>query len=176
MSGGSWSVRRARLGAQWHLRRATCGARCLVWGTPRIDIRGTAIIGDGVSLHSDAARIEISVAEFANLTMGHDVLIGQGTSIGVTRRVEIGDRCRIGPHVQIMDNDFHCLDPAHRDERPESRPVEIGDDVCIGAMSLVLPGAVIRAGSVIAARSVVTGTIPARSLVFGIPARAVRTL
>jgi maltose O-acetyltransferase len=69
------------------------------------------------------ARIEVSVAESATLSVGDDVLLLDGTSIGVTERIDIGSRCRIGPHVQILDNDFHRLEPNRRDKRPESRPV-----------------------------------------------------
>jgi maltose O-acetyltransferase len=139
-------------------------------------LEGTVTIGDRLRLHSDAARVEISVAAAASLVIGDEVTLGSGSSIGVTERVQIGDRCRIGPHVQIMDNDFHRLEPERRDERPPSRPVVIGDDVWIAPMALILPGATIASGSVIAARSVVTGEIPPRTLAMGAPARVVRTL
>jgi maltose O-acetyltransferase len=107
--------------------------------------------------------------------VGDDVHVDQGASIGVTDRVTIGDGCRIGPHVQIMDNNFHRLEVERRDEFPESRPVTIGNDVRIGAMALILPGATIGNGCVIAARSVVSGSIPARSMAIGVPAAVVDT-
>ena len=55
-------------------------------------------------------------------------------------------------------------------------PVQIGENVWIGAMALVLPGAVIGHDSVIAARSVVSGFIPSRCLAMGSPAKVVREL
>jgi maltose O-acetyltransferase len=107
--------------------------------------------------------------------MGDDVHVDQGASIGVTDCVTIGDGCRIGPHVQIMDNNFHRLELERRDEFPESRRVTIGNHVRIGAMALILPGATIGDGSVIAARSVVSGSIPAGSIAIGLPATVVDT-
>ena len=137
---------------------------------------GTTMIGDDLHVRSDVARVEISVASAAVLCIGDDVHIDQGASIGVTERVTIGTGCRIGPHVQIMDNSFHSLEVERRDERPPSRPISIGDNVWIGPMALVLPGASIGSDCVVAPRSVVAGTIPPRSLAMGLPAKVVRSL
>lgn len=50
----------------------------------------------------------------------------------------------------------------------------IGPDVWIGTDAMILPGARIGAGSIVAARSVVTGEWPAYSVIAGNPVRAVR--
>lgn len=50
----------------------------------------------------------------------------------------------------------------------------IGPDVWIGHEALVMPGARIGAGAVVAARSVVTGAVPPYAVVAGNPARVVR--
>jgi maltose O-acetyltransferase len=139
-------------------------------------LQGRTQIGDRLRMRSDAACIEVSVASSATLSIGDDVLLLDGTSIGVTDRIEIGSGCRIGPHVQIMDNAFHRLESDRRDERPESFQIAIGDNVWIGAMALILPGASIGDDSVVAARSVVLGEVAPRSLVMGSPARQVRRL
>ena len=91
------------------------------------------------------------------------------------------DRCPglIGADVMIADTDFHEVDVIARRHLPIPAPVEsdavtIGDDVFLGARSIVLKGASIGNGSVIAAGSVVTGAIPAGVVAGGVPARVLR--
>ncbi len=52
-------------------------------------------------------------------------------------------------------------------------PVEIGDDVWIGARSVILPGVKIGTGSIIAVGSVVTKDVEPFSIVAGVPAKLV---
>lgn len=54
------------------------------------------------------------------------------------------------------------------------KSVMIGDHVWIGENCMILKGVSIGAGSVIAAGSLVTKDIPARSLAMGRPAKVVR--
>ena len=76
----------------------------------------------------------------------------------------------------ILDSDLHRLEPSRRHERPTPRPVQIEDDVWIGAQAIVLRGVRIGYGSVVAAGSVVTRSVPAMSVVAGNPARVVRRI
>ncbi len=50
----------------------------------------------------------------------------------------------------------------------------IGNDVWIGAEAMIMPGVRVGNGAVIAARAVVTRSVPAYTVVAGMPARAVR--
>ncbi len=91
--------------------------------------------------------------------------------------IRIGRDGLIGQFVEILDSDFHELDPARRKagtQRPEA--VEIGDNVFVGAGARILKGATIGSDSVIGAGSVVTGSIPAGVVAAGTPARVVREL
>jgi maltose O-acetyltransferase len=78
--------------------------------------------------------------------------------------------------VTITDNNFHRLEPEHRDEIPESAPVIIEENVWLGGRVIVLPGVTIGAGSAVGAGSVVTHNIPPRSLAVGVPARVIKNL
>jgi acetyltransferase-like isoleucine patch superfamily enzyme len=105
------------------------------------------------------------------------VRIGDNTYINANSRVlcidsiQIGARCRISWSVEIIDFDGHrIIDPA----RPETAPILIGDDVWIGARATILKGVEIGDGAVVAAGSVVTRSIPPRSLAGGNPARIIR--
>ncbi|GAA1861004.1 hypothetical protein GCM10009836_46430 [Pseudonocardia ailaonensis] len=131
----------------------------------RLEFRGGAEIGKG-------ARWDVGP--------GATVTIGAGTyfsprslliaSIGIT----VGADCAIAWDVQILDDDFHTLVVAG-EQRPSTLPVEIGDHVWIGNRSLVLKGARIPRGCVVAANSVVTGRFDEENcLLAGSPARVVK--
>ncbi|MDJ0768698.1 MAG: acyltransferase [Ilumatobacter sp.] len=165
------------LGAKWYLRHATSlGKRCRVWGRPMVQNNGTLVVGERLQLNSSVWRSEVIVATGGRLEIGDRVFINNGCSIGATESIRIGSHCNLGTQVQLMDNDWHRLEPERRHERPPSRPVSIGDNVWLGARVLVLPGVTIGEGSVVGAGSVVVHDIPARSLAVGSPARVVRSV
>ncbi|MEI6819384.1 MAG: acyltransferase [Verrucomicrobiota bacterium] len=93
--------------------------------------------------------------------------------------VKIGKFCNIGGNVRIYDHDFHSLNAEVRRgprgcEDCNCRPIVIGDDVFIGANSLILKGVTIGDRAVIGAGSVVTKDIPADTIAAGNPAVVVR--
>jgi acetyltransferase-like isoleucine patch superfamily enzyme len=94
-------------------------------------------------------------------------------------RIVIGDRVTVGANSSIVDTDFHPIDAQQRQADPnagKTAPIVIEDDVFIGMECLILKGAHIGAGSVIGARSVVTGHIPPGVIAAGSPARVIRRL
>ena len=60
--------------------------------------------------------------------------------------------------------------------RTQAAPIVIGDDVWIGAGTLVMPGVTIGNGVTIGAGSLVTGDVPSNVLAFGQPCRVQREL
>jgi len=90
--------------------------------------------------------------------------------------VTVGNYVRFAPNCTIVGG---TKEVASRDRRiidqPESRPngVSIGDDVLIGAGSVVLPAAEIGRGAVIGAGSVVQGAIPEYAIAAGRPAKVI---
>ncbi len=168
-----WAVIRA----QWYFRRATLGGkRVRVWGRPSIRNHGRMLIGDRVRLVSTIATTELVAGENGALEIGEGAFINYGCSIAADLLVRIGPRCNIGTHVIIMDNDFHRLEPHRRDEKPESRPIILEENVWLGGRVIVLNGVTIGKNSVIGAGSVVTRDIPANVVAAGVPARVIREL
>jgi len=88
----------------------------------------------------------------------------------------IGDDCLIGPGVQLLTAG-HPLSPKQRLQKEILvEDVKLGNNVWIGAGSIILPGTQIGDGTVIGAASLVTGNIEANSLYYGSPAYKIRDL
>lgn len=116
------------------------------------------------------------------LDYGYQTSIGAGTFVNAgcvildVARVVIGERCQIGPNVQIL-TPTHPLDPDLRRAGWEAaEPITIGDNVWLGGGAIVLPGVTIGDDSVVGAGAVVTKDVPARTVVAGNPARMIRRL
>jgi acetyltransferase-like isoleucine patch superfamily enzyme len=123
------------------------------------------------------------------IVVGEDAYIGDDVIVSAAQSVRIGARTLIAQGVEIFDNDTHPLDAGERWRdyqfilgKEKVKPaipaaaVVIGEDCWIGSGAFVAKGVRIGAGSVVAARSVVTHDVAARTLAAGNPAREIRTL
>lgn len=103
-----------------------------------------------------------------------------GATIYAVDEITIGDHCKIGANVKIVDNDFHPIDPqARREENREKidhRPIHIGKDVFIGMNAIILKGTQLGDGCVVGAGAVVSGKFGPNSIIAGNPARVIRTI
>ncbi len=109
-----------------------------------------------------------------DLVTGRDCYIGPGARIGPN--VTLGDYVLIGPNVLFTgdDHNFQTVgQPIIFSGRPVLRPTIVGTDVWIGARSIILSGATIADGAIVAAGSVVTKDVPEFAVVAGVPARVV---
>ena len=106
------------------------------------------------------------------IQIGNNVGIS-GASICALKRVKIGDDTKIGRGVLISDSDSHPVHPDYRDDLTLTIPSEIviGNNVFIGANSIILKGVSIGEGAVVGAGSIVTKDVPAFAIVAGNPAR-----
>lgn len=90
--------------------------------------------------------------------------------------IYIGNHVMIGPNVTLATAG-HPIDPDLRRQVAQFNiPVHIGDNVWIGAHSVVLPGVTIGENSVIGAGSIVTKDIPANVIAVGNPSRVMREI
>ena len=110
------------------------------------------------------------------LRVGNRCVIGRGSHIVAHHSLIIEDDVFTGPYVYITDQNHGYADPDVPIGRqlPLNAAVRIGSGSWIGAGAVVLPGACIGRNVVIAAGSVVRGTVPDRCVVAGVPARIVR--
>lgn len=90
--------------------------------------------------------------------------------------IYIGNSVMIGPNVTLATAG-HPIEPELRREVAQFNiPIYIGDNVWIGANSVVLPGVKIGENSVIGAGSVVTKDIPSNVVAVGNPCRVLREI
>lgn len=125
-------------------------------------------------------RCTFFVDREAVLTIGDNVGMSQAALI-CHKSITIGNNVKIGGGVCIYDTDFHSLDPVIRRSSEDlknraEKPVVIGNDVFIGAKSIILKGVTIGENSVIGAGSVVAKTVPANQIWAGNPAKFIRSI
>ncbi|WP_028021713.1 sugar O-acetyltransferase [Enterovibrio calviensis] len=90
--------------------------------------------------------------------------------------IYIGDHVMIGPNVTIATAG-HPIEPDLRRKVAQFNiPVTIGNNVWIGANSVILPGVSVGENSVIGAGSVVTKDIPPNVVAVGNPCRVLREI
>lgn len=93
-----------------------------------------------------------------NISIGQDVAIGKNCTILDTCEVRIGDRCNIGPNVNIYTATLP-VDPKRRlgSRGPNlGKKITIDQDCWIGGGVTILPGRTIGKGSTVGAGSIVT--------------------
>jgi acetyltransferase-like isoleucine patch superfamily enzyme len=114
----------------------------------------------------------------ACITIGNNFL-GRGAMIFASDKVTIGNDVILAPDVIIADGEGHAVSADIETRwhgKPQIRPITIGNNVWISIGALVMNGVTIGDNSIIGARSVVTGDVPANVLYAGVPAKLIRTL
>ena len=113
-----------------------------------------------------------------NIEIGNDVYINFGVKILNTKEVgiKIGNDVIIGPNTMFLFNkiDYSDLSKLIKDCKVYNEPIEIKDDVWIGANAIVLPGVTIGKRCIIGAGSVVTKDFPDYSVVAGVPGKVIK--
>jgi acetyltransferase-like isoleucine patch superfamily enzyme len=147
-----------------------------------------AVFGERWIEIGDDTMIAEQVTLCAGMMPGHDLgdqtvlrvgsrcVIGRGSHIVAHHSIRIGDDVYTGPYVYITDQNHAYADPDVPIGRqwPVNTAVSIGSGTWLGAGAVILPGACVGRNVVVAAGSVVRGTIPDRCVVAGVPARVVR--
>lgn len=112
----------------------------------------------------------------SGVTVGNDATIKNGNFLwdGVT----IGDGAFVGPQV-VFTNDLHPRSPRlpqaanrYRNSQWLSRTI-VEEGASIGGGAVIVAGVTLKRFCMVAAGAVVTKTVPAYSLVVGVPARVI---
>jgi serine acetyltransferase len=149
--------------------------RGTVFGERWIAIGADTLIGAFVTLSAGMVPGQ-DLGPVPVLRIGDRCVIGRGSHIVAHHSLLIGDDVFTGPYVYITDQNHGYADPHVPIGRqmPLNAAVRIGSGSWLGAGAVVLPGTRIGCNVVVAAGSVVRGTVPDRCVVAGVPARIVR--
>jgi galactoside O-acetyltransferase len=111
-----------------------------------------------------------------NTHIGHHFYSNFNLVIVDDGEVFIGNYVMFGPNVTLTVTGHPIYGEYRRNGTQFSMPIHIGNDVWIGANSIVLPGVTIGNNVVIGAGSVVTHDIPDNTVAYGTPCRVVREI
>jgi acetyltransferase-like isoleucine patch superfamily enzyme len=137
-------------------KKVLFGEKVIVWNY--VVIRDNTRIGDGTRIGS-----------FCDI--GKVVSIGKNCNIQT--HVTISNGCKIGNNVFIAPNSTLLNDKFPVSERLV--PPIIEDNAIVGGCAVILPDVTIGEDAVVAAGSVVTKDVAAKTVVKGVPAKPVMT-
>lgn len=132
-------------------------------GVPIIRAYGKMNIGAGFRVSCSQFKTELFSGKGATLNIGNNVFVNRGVSIAASKSIEIGDNCLIGDMVSIQDSHWHEITEGEGTRRDS---ISIGKNVWIGRNVMILPGVTIGDHAVIAAGSVISTDIPAKSMAY----------
>lgn len=161
-----------------HCHKLTIGSTVTLEDNVRIDaLTKLGIkIGHNVTIKAntiiDSGLIQ-NIGE--GLRIGNHVGISQNCFIQASGMVVIGNNVLIGPGTAIYseNHNYKNLDEPINIQGVVRRGVYISDGVWIGSGVIILDGVNIGESSIIAAGAVVTKSMPAFSIIGGIPARVI---
>lgn len=144
-----------------------------------------ALSANGINLGSDVsiARDSILFCTGIIAQKGTGITIGDRTGISARAYlagqggITIGNDVIFGPNVLVFseNHNFSNLHLTIKEQGVNKNAVFIGNNCWIGGGVTILAGVTIGNGCVIAAGSVVTKSVPANSIVAGVPAKIIKS-
>lgn len=148
---------------------------------------------NGLSFKNNSYISHLAEIHEVSGEIGDDTMIGAGVLIRSAQiktgkncsvntyaylqgKIKMGDNVRIGPKANIIAHNHGHFDitvPICEQDNT-SVGIEIGDDVWIGANSVITDGVKVGSHSIIAAGAVVTKDVPDYTIVGGTPAKVIK--
>jgi acetyltransferase-like isoleucine patch superfamily enzyme len=137
------------------------------------------VMGDHVSIARDSILFCTGVIaqKGKGITIGNRTGIGARAFLAGQGGITIGDDVITGPNIQVFseNHNFDDLNQIIKDQGVTKQPTIIGNNCWIGGNVTILAGVSIGNGCVIAAGSVVNKSVPANSVVAGVPAKVIKS-
>jgi acetyltransferase-like isoleucine patch superfamily enzyme len=112
---------------------------------------------------SNRDNLSIKV-EHGHLKMGENCFFNLNCSITCFDNIEIGDSCLFANNVVLVDHD-HSFRNSIKNNKFKSSPIIIGNNVWIGANSVILKGTKLGDNCVVGAGSVINGKYPPNTVI-----------
>lgn len=109
-----------------------------------------------------------------NIYLGSECFINANVSMIDDEKIIIGNNSLIGPSVTISTVNHPIEKMLRKQKNIYIKPIIIGDNVWIGANSVIMPGITIGDNSIIGAGSIVTKNIPSNVIAYGNPCRIIK--
>ncbi|WP_158232647.1 acyltransferase [Sporosarcina sp. P26b] len=129
----------------------------------RIKGKGKVILKKKVGTRRN---VELAVDTMGVISIGKSCFFNNNCMVVAHEKILIGDYCSFGPNVLIYDHDhdfraYNGIKSGHF----KTSTIEIGNNVWVGANSIILRGSKIGDNCVIAAGSVIKGEYKSNSIV-----------
>lgn len=124
-----------------------------------IEKGATISLGDYFSAERN---LRMKACSNAIISVGRECFFNTNASITAMQKIIIGDYCKFGNNVVIVDHDHDYSNISGF----KTAPIKIGNHVWVGANVVILRGTVIEDYAVIAAGSVVRGRVSAKVIYY----------
>lgn len=144
----------------FHLKNFKGPKICMVSPLTEItlDNGGKLEIGEKFKMRDGA---KIRVRKGAICKIGKNTSVNCNNMIACRKKIIIGNDVQLGPNVQIYDHDHDFrVDGGIKAGKYKTGSIEIGNNVWIGANTIILRNTKIGDNAVIAAGSIVKGIVP----------------
>ena len=140
--------------------------------------KGKLVLGDNVNIGA-YSRLVISQTFHevgSHIHIGNRVGLGDFAHLGGAGGLEIGDDCIIGAYLSCHPENHTYDDPAIpiRLQGVSRQGIKVGRNCWIGAKVTLLDGVTIGDNCIIGAGAVVTRSMPANSIIAGVPAKVIK--
>lgn len=119
-------------------------------------------LGKMVSIRKN---VQINARNNAEIKIGNHSFLNTGCILTAHERIDIGDDVEFGPNVLIFDHD-HKFKSGYKAKEFDCAEVKIGNNVWIGANTVILRGTNIGNDCVVGAGSVLKGSYEAGQLIY----------
>ena len=128
-----------------------------------VDKGGSLFVGRRISMRNGS---RLAVRKNGVLKIGDNFYMNTGCLISAHESITIGNDVEFGPGVLVYDQDHDFrVESGLRAKKFKTAPVTIGNNVWIGANTIILRGTIIGDNCVIGAGSIVKGAFPPNSIV-----------
>jgi acetyltransferase-like isoleucine patch superfamily enzyme len=111
----------------------------------------------------------------ASIIIEDEVFVGSNCEFNISGKIRLGKKTMIASGCKFIDHDHGMsINEPMNLQVQRIEPIDIGEEVWIGANSIVLKGVTIGRGAVIAAGSVLTRNVGEYEIFGGVPAKLIK--